>query len=208
MRDFRRRPEVQAFVEQHTLAGRSASAIIRSMQEEFGRGYRRQDVLADMRKIQERVLDVERAQKAIPRKYRKAVDPREHLLIYRDSFLAVKDEAIQLRARGVGTVKQEVEAFRRLSQRRGIEKQKFYYKIYLFVGTKENLESKLETAREAAHIDRWALVPSSDSARVFNLLSQFALDRDTTPPWLNDLQMAAELSRTPSFQKLVKQVLS
>ena len=209
---FRARPEVQADVLRWSLEGRPVSEITNFLQEKYGKAYRKQNLLEDMRLYQQKVKDAERARKAIPRKYRKEEDKREHILLYiSDSRRKAGDsDAVRHRpsARDRREVYRETEQLKELYEsERDATRTKVYFTIGMMIGTLHNLEIRLQMLRDFNNVQQWAMIPTEDSARVLQAMRAFATDNDAVKPWVHTLQQVAQTSRTSSFQKLVKKVL-
>ena len=209
---FRARPEVQADVLRWSLEGRPVSEITNFLQEKYGKAYRKQNILEDMRLYQQKAKDAERARKAIPRKYRKEEDKREHILLYiSDTRRKAGDsDALQYRpsAHDRGSVHREIEQLKDLCEsERNAARTKVYFTVGMVIGTSHNLEIKLQILKAVNNVQQWAMIPTEDSARVLQTIRAFATDNDAVKPWLHTLQQVALTSRTSSFQKLVKRVL-
>lgn len=208
---FRDRQEVQADVLRLAIDRKPVSDITNFLQEKYGKAYRKQNLLEDIRRYQQRELDLAKAAKAVPRKYRKEDDRREHLLIYMvDKRGTIRESSnIRLGGGGAGVVKSEISQLRNIYQKEQEQAtpKRIYFEVYMVVGGRQELEIKLELLREVNNIQYWSIIPTEDSARVLHTISKFTANMESTQPWLGTLQQAGRDSRTLSFQKLVRKVL-
>ncbi len=211
---FRDRQEVQDDVLRWTLDKRSASEITSFLQDKYGKAYRKQNILEDMRKYQQRELDLVKAARSVPKKYRKEPDKREHLLIYtvdkRGQPGWSDEDTLDLRVRGnsKATVKQGLSTIRNMLQREQTSGQSkaFYFSVHMLVGQKEELEARLIMIQEVENVVQWAMTPTENSAQVLSMITENFGDMQNTLPWIGELNTVALTSRVPSFQKLVKKV--
>ena len=212
---FRDRQEVQADVQRWTLDKRSVSEITSFLQDTYGKAYRKQNLLEDMRKFQQRELDLVKAARAVPKKYRKEPDKREHLLIYTvdkrgQPGRSDEEDSLDIRVRGnsKATVKQVLPIIRNMLQREQTSSQSksFYFSVHMLVGQKEELEARLSMIREVENVVQWAMTPTENSAQVLSMITENFGDMQNTLPWIGELNTVALTSRVPSFQKLVKKV--
>ena len=206
---FRARPEVQADVLRWTLEGRPVSEVTNFLQEKYGKAYRKQNLLEDMRFYLQRQKDEEKARKAIPRKYRKEEDKREHLLIYMtdERKQAGDSDFVRLRPTNVQTVEKELKYVKEILGE-PISQTRIYFSVHTSIGTKQNLEVKLQMARQFSNVQYWSIIPTNDSARILRTLSNFSVSRHSTRPWIEGLYTLGSTSKVSSFQKLVKKVLT
>ena len=205
---FRDRQEVQDDVLRWTLDKRSASEITSFLQDKYGKAYRKQNILEDMRIYQKRQLDNEKVKKSIPIKYRKDFqDIREHILFYLTSTISTPESGTFIQVKGYykDTVNVGIDKLRKRMQI-SHKTDTIYLKMTVIIGKKEELLSHLFMAREVEAVMLWSIIPTENTAMVLSTINRNFNHTENIIPWYADLQQVGHTSKVASFKKMVRKV--
>lgn len=199
------RPEAKADIFRLVLEGRSLNRINSYLQEKYGKGIRKTD-LVDMRHaIKQTQKDLERAAKSVPIKYAKdRKDTREYMLTMRISVQGKAGEGAgeAIATSGAQPVAKSLPKVQDMASAPPDKVKNQYFRVEIHMGTKYDLQQKLALTKQYFAVESYSLVPAGESARVLSAIEQVA-GGSGVAPWLDALKSAAMTSETSSFQKLV-----
>lgn len=205
-KNIRKLDSVQYDVKFLAEQDRSWKEINEYLTDKYGRSYRKQNLLEDIRKYKDKKLDAEKARKAIPIKYRKELDIREHILGVHVTYVG-DAELVKVKP-SEGEISTYIEIIKEWieDQKDQKDQKKAYGSLDFFLGTKENLEGHLDIISKSENIASYFLIHTAHPAKVFSAITKVILSSSISASWVEKLVAVGNISSSKSFKNSVNKL--
>ena len=202
-RNIRKLDNVQYDVKFMAEQDRSWKEINDYLTDKYGRSYRKQNLLEDIRTYKDKKLDAEKARKAIPIKYRKELDVREHILGLHVTYV---EDAERIKVKpSDGELSTYIEIVKEWVEDQK-EQKRAYGNLNFFLGTKENLEGHLDIISDSENIASYFLIHTAYPAKIFSAITKIILSSNISTSWIEKLVIVGNISSSKSLKNSVNKL--
>lgn len=205
MSNLRSNIDAQKIVESLTIQGKSVTEITKELKQTFGKAYRKQNILEDMRKYSGKKIDKEiTKRKYTPRKYVK-----DYILMLFISILPTFRPIEEVNLYDIlVTEEQKEENIQELKRLMEVEPTKFYWTLEYHVGKEEDLKNYLEIIKESSHVDAYSFI-SSDYPNQVIVTSIYLLNQiisQVNPSWQESLRMTLHSVKNEEYRNHIRRL--
>lgn len=205
MSNLRSNIDAQKIVKSLTIQGKSVTEITKELKQTFGKAYRKQNILEDMRKYSGKKIDKEiTKRKYTPRKYVK-----DYILMLFISILPTFRPIEEVNLYDIlVTEEQKEENIQELKRLMEVEPTKFYWTLEYHVGKEEDLKNYLEIIKESSHVDAYSFI-SSDYPNQVIVTSIYLLNQiisQVNPSWQESLRMTLHSVKNEEYRKHIRRI--
>ena len=205
MANLRDNIDAQKIVESMTIQGKSVTEITKELKQKFGKAYRKQNLLEDMRTYSGKKIDKEiTKRKYTPRKYVK-----DYILMLFISILPTFRPIEEVNLYDIlVTEEQKEENIQELKRLMEVEPTKSYWTLEYHVGKEEDLKNYLEIIKESSHVDAYSII-SSDYPNQVIVTSIYLLNQiisQINPSWQESLRMTLHSVKNEEYRNHIRRL--